>query len=416
MGIEMPDCTGMQASDRAMARSGMRAAAGAAGGGRRAAMASQTPLHLPKVQTKKQLMDYLEDQIASPPGEDRGDSGRGGPRELGSYVIETNGRTVQHGEPSGTAWEIDGTGVDEIKILRVRRDGAPAVEFFADISDKRFFILHTCNSSRDAKAAVDGLVELRPPSFDRMWLPHVMLDAIAKEEGNTFQGFGVHFTGGFADDDGAHAPPLEDLNLTVNGTMARDIEGYLRDNDYLRDAIAYSKIRVIRGEARDARDYVHDDICDDGYFVVKRGKSIQDHVDLVRASKNRYARTVEAIERCRLGVYPIDGKWICQGEPLSFLFDKKIPDVQQFVHRLFDSDKPFQLWGIQSEVEAGYYSVAAVDLHTGDPLNFEIADNMMRVYLNKHGSGNTIMRLLRNLQARFGAGVRCRQVDEAVGD
>lgn len=379
-------------------------------------MAVQTPIHLPKVQTMKQLMDYLEDQIASPPGEDREDSGRGWPRELGSYVIETNGRTVPHGGSNGTAWEIDGTGVNEIKILRVRRDAAPPAEFFADVSDRRFFILHTCNSSRDAKAAVDGLVELRPPSFDRMWLPHAMLDAIAKDGGNTFQGFGVHFTDGFADDGSASTHPLEDLNLTVNGSMARNIEGYLKDNYHLQDTIAYRKIRVMRGEAQDAYDYVHDDVYDDGYFVIKRGMSIQDHVNLVRVSKNRYARTIEAIERCRLGVYPIDGKWIYQGEPLSFVFDKKIPDVQQFVHRLFDSDKPFQLWGIKSEVEAGYYSVAAVDLHTGDPLDFEIADNMMRVYLNKHGSGNTIMRLLCNLQARFGTGVRCRQVEEAARD
>ena len=49
-------------------------------------------------------------------------------------------------------------------------------------------------------------------------------------------------------------------------------------------------------------------------------------------------------------------------------------------------------------------------------MNFEVADDMMRVYLNKHGCGNTVMRLLCNLQARFGTGIRCRQVEEAVGD
>ena len=361
-------------------------------------------------------MDYLEDQIAAPPDRDCEDAGRERTRELKSYVIDTNGRLAPHGRSNGTAWEIDGTGVDEIKILRVRRDGAPPAEFFADVSDKRFFMLHTSTESGDAKAAVDGLVELRPPSFDRMWLPHVLLDAIAKEGGNTFQGFGVRFAGWFADDGGAGAAPLEDLNLTVNGSMARNIEGYLKDNEHLQDAIAYRKIRVMRGEVRDAHDYVHDDVYDDGYFVVKRGKSVQDHVDLVRASTSRYARTIEAVERCRLGVYPVDGKWIYRGEPLGFIFHRAIPDVEQLVRRLFNTTGPFRLWGLVSEVEPGYYSVAAVDMHTGDPLNFEIADNMMRVYLNKHGSGSTIMRLLCNLQARFGAGVRCRQVDEAACD
>lgn len=32
---------------------------------------------------------------------------------------------------------------------------------------------------------------------------------------------------------------------------------------------------------------------------------------------------------------------------------------------------------------AANYSVVAVDMHTGDPVDFEIADNMMRVYLGK---------------------------------
>lgn len=379
-------------------------------------MVAQTPSPLPKVQTMKELMDYLEDQIATPADRDHEAYGHGRPRELKSYVIETYGGIVPHGGSNGMKWEMDGTGVNEIKILRVRRDGVVTAEFFADVSDKRFIMLHTNNESRDAKSAIDGLTELHPPAFDRMWLPHVMLDAIAKEGGNTFQGFGVHFAGGLAGDDGAHTLPLDDLNLTLNGSMAKHIEGYLKEDRHLQDTIAYRKVRVMRGEAQDALDYVYDDVYGDGCFAIKDGKSIQDHVNLVRVSKNRYAKTVEAIEKCRLGVYPIDGKWIFRGEPLNFEFRRKLPDVEQFIRCLFTSSRPFQLWGLESEIEPGYYSVAAVDLHTCDSVDFEIADNMMRVYLNKHGCGNTIMRLLCNLQARFGTTIRCKQVDEAVGE
>lgn len=362
----------------------------------------------------KQLVDYLEDQIAGPTDRDRDASGQGRPRELESYVMEAYGKIAPHGGPNGVKWEIDGTGIDEIKTLRVYRNGMVAAEFFVDVSDRRFLILHTNGESGNAKAAIDGLTELRPPTFGRMWLPHVVLDAIAKEAGNTFQGFGVHFTGGLAGDGGARTLPLEDLNLTLNGSMARRIEGYLREHRQLQDVIAYSKVRVMRGKARDVYNHVRDDVYGDGCFAIKGGKSIQDHVDLVRLSKNRYAKTVEAIEKCRLGVYPIDGKWIFGGEPLNFEFRRKLPDVEQFIRCLFNSGKPFQLWGIESELEPGYYGVPAVDLHTGDSVDFEIADNMMRVYLNKHGCGNTIMRLLCNLQARFGNTIRCRQVEEAT--
>ena len=86
-------------------------------------MEVQSGASLPKVQTKKQLRDYLEGQITAPAGGDGEISGNGRPRELKSYVIEANGGLASSGGANGTAWEIDGTGVDEIKILRVRRNG-----------------------------------------------------------------------------------------------------------------------------------------------------------------------------------------------------------------------------------------------------------------------------------------------------
>ena len=379
-------------------------------------MVAQAPAPLPRVQTKRQLMDYLEDQIAAPAaGSDGGPSGNGRPRELASYVIDAAGGLAPSGGASGTAWEVAGTGVEKIKILRVRRDGRAPAEFFADVSDKRFPLLHTVGEQGDAGAAIDGITELRPPTFDRMWLPHAMLDAIAREGGNTLEGFGVRFADGLAGGggNGVASPQLEDLSLTLNGPLARRIDDRLRRIDCLQDTIAYRRIRAIRGRGGAADNHARDDVYGDGCFVMKRGRSVRDHVDLVRLSKGRYSRAIKRIERCRLGSYRVDGKWQFRGEPLNFEIRKKIPDVGLFVRSIFNSTKPFSLWGLEDKVEEGYYSVAAVDLRTGDPINFEIADDMMRVYLNKRGRGNTVMRLLCNLQACFGTSMRCRQVEEA---
>ena len=170
----------------------------------------------------------------------------------------------------------------------------------------------------------------------------------------------------------------------------------------------------MRGEGRAADDHARDDVYGDGCFVMRSGRSVRDHVDLVRLSKDRYARAIERIEGCRLGSYRVSGKWQFRGEPLNFEIRKRIPDVGLFVRSIFNSGKPFLLCGLENEVDRGYYSVAAVDLHTSDAMDFEISDSMMRVYLNKHGHGNTIMRLLCNLQARFGTSIRCRQVEEAA--
>ena len=56
--------------------------------------------------------------------------------------------------------------------------------------------------------------------------------------------------------------------------------------------------------------------------------------------------------------------------------------------------------------------MAGMDIHTGDLMNFEIAPEMMRVYLYHVSRGSTVMRLLCNLQDIFGATVRCRKVEE----
>ena len=170
----------------------------------------------------------------------------------------------------------------------------------------------------------------------------------------------------------------------------------------------------MRGEENDPSEYVHDDIDKEGYFAVKRGKSVQDHFHLVDTAKDLYAGTINGIEECRLGSSRQNGKWVIAGEPLHFEFNEPLQDTRRFIARLFDSTKPFRLWGLESEIDDGYYNVAGIDLHTGDSINFEIADDMMRVYLSEGSCGNTVMRLLCNLQDRFGTRIRCRQVDDLV--
>lgn len=86
-------------------------------------MGVQTGASLPRVQTRKELMDYLEDQISAPAGGDGGMQGRGRPRGLRSYVVEARGGLAPSGGEGGTAWEMDGTGIGEIKILRVHGSG-----------------------------------------------------------------------------------------------------------------------------------------------------------------------------------------------------------------------------------------------------------------------------------------------------
>ena len=72
---------------------------------------------------------------------------------------------------------------------------------------------------------------------------------------------------------------------------------------------------------------------------------------------------------------------------------------------------PFKLWGLKSKISDGYFKILAIDLHTGNPIDFEIADNMMRVYLFKGNCGNTILRLYTNLQMYYDSKTVCLELN-----
>lgn len=367
-------------------------------------------LSLPKVQTRKEFMDYLGNEISPPKDEDDGPLGRGGLRELKAYVVEADSGIPRTGKSDGASWDMIDTGVDKMKIMRTLVGGTMC-EFYADVSDKRFHVLHTTARSDDAGRAVTAITDMDRLPLDRMWLSDSLLKALVKKSGaGTFRGFGVKYAGGFLDEDRPRG--VDDLNMSINGSMAREIEGHMMQNPHLAGAIAYRKIRLMCGEATSPSDYVHDDIGKEGYFAVKRGTSVQDHLYLVDSAKALYTSTIEGIEECRLGSSRLNGETVIGGEPLHFDFKEPLQDTRRFIARLFDSTRPFRLWGLKSEIVEGYYRVAGLDLHTGDPINFEITANMMRVYLSENSCGNTIMRLLCNLQDRFGTLIRCRQVEQ----
>ena len=372
---------------------------------------NQCTSSLPVVQSRKEFMDHLESLITTSKDGDDEFARHGRPRELKAYIIETDAAMATRYRSERLAWDVSDTGVKDLKIFRVCL-GGNRHEFFADVSDRRFMVLHTNSGADEAKRATDAIIKVRPPALDRVWMPHEVLDAVARREGNALRGFASDYRG--QTKGGGTGGRKKGLRIGAGGHLARRLEDLVRSDERSSNAIAYRAVRVMRGEECDDFGHVQDDVHSEGYLAIKEGKSVQDHLSLVDTSKELYSRAVGRIEECRLGVAESGGKMLAGVSPLSLEFSEKISDVPQLVRSMFNSARPFRLWGLDSEIEEGYYSVAGVDLHTGDPVNFEIDDGMMRVYLSKKGRGSTVMRLLCNLQAGFGTAVRCRQVEQAV--
>ena len=86
--------------------------------------------------------------------------------------------------------------------------------------------------------------------------------------------------------------------------------------------------------------------------------------------------------------------------PIGIRFSRPIPDLPAFCEELFSSRAPFRLWG-QPAITEDEALVEAVDLHVGQRIGIELGHDWMRVYLYAGSCGNTVARLISNLQTRF---------------
>ena len=237
-----------------------------------------------------------------------------------------------------------------------------------------------------------------------------MLYDFTKKDGNTFNGFGVKHVNAFLPDacDCDCDPDIDDLNITVNGSLAHRFLTEVGKTQDIKKTLACNRVRIRRGV--ELHNSVHDDVMYNGYFSVKRGNSVQNHLHLVDICKDEYSKTVKHIEDSSIGVKSIDGRTLVDGRSFDFIFKEPIDDLDLFITRLFNSTEPFKLWGLKSKVLDNYYKITAVDLHAGTTINFDMANDLMRVYLLKGDCGNTIMRLFTNLQRHYDSRIECSQL------
>lgn len=243
--------------------------------------------------------------------------------------------------------EVISTGLEHMKILLVASGNGGAHEFFLDVSDGRFPVLHQI-TSEDPGRIVASLTKSYQHAFDNTWFYPDMLKRLAAKTGGD--------------------------------------------------------------EGSSPSDFVLDDVHNTGYFAAKRGRSARDHLWLVDVCKKEYSETVDDVENLCIGTREECGRTLAGGRSFDFEFPNKIEDLDAFVRKMFSPAMPFKLWGPKSGIHDGYVRVTAVDLHTGSPMDFEVADDMMRAYLFKGGCGNTVLRLFSCLRALCDSGVRCGQI------
>ncbi len=287
---------------------------------------------------------------------------------------------------------------DDVHLHRIAFDEP----IYVDSLDGRFWSVHTKAPTSAVAPQLKSIVESWR-ELDWMWLPSDHLRDIWPGA----RPFGV--TADFNDRGLARSTKgRSDLTVKARGELAEPAIEFLANQ--FGSAAAVSSV----GLEATSEDWgsIAEAVSRDGRFVA-HGEDFGFHQAIVQRVIGRYRRFVESVERAALRWVALpEGGARLEGAPIVLRFGRRIPDVELFVDHLFSAREPFRLWGIPQMTGEDTAQIEAVDLHVGQQLRFDVAPGWMRVYLFDGGCGNSIARLVSNLQHHFDGTVAI--VDEGL--
>jgi hypothetical protein len=280
---------------------------------------------------------------------------------------------------------------------------AEDVELWVDTLDKRFWSFHSWSNAASVKRYLKDRVE-RHRNLDFVWLPSDHLRNVWD---------GAHLSWLRSDFRGERLLPgtevARDVRVQVRGHDSEDLLDYLAANVVYRPAVAFDRVGFRAdspelGVANEAVDRL-------GHFAAA-GNSFELHQEVVRGVVRRYSRLVRLIEERALRFEALEaGGFLPSGTPILLRLSRQVPDMGVFLDGLFSAREPFRLWGAPVEGPGDTWTVDAVDLHVGQRISFDVGDDWLRVYLPAGACGNTVVRLVANLQHRFDANVQFADPD-----
>ncbi|GAA3460645.1 hypothetical protein ACFFSW_20890 [Saccharothrix longispora] len=276
-------------------------------------------------------------------------------------------------------------------LYRAHLDGGV---LWVDQLDGRFWSIHTDMSTKQAHTFLRKEVENRR-ELDWMWLPSEHLRKIwpntrPQRVVTTFD------ASHFQEED----VPAKDLKVHLSGRGATQLLDYIAGNVDYRYSVSFQSSQsvlvdpdlgsIVEGVNRQGRFAVH-------------GDSFDFHLQVVQAVVRRYKNLVQlcearAIDYASFG--EADGGGTMSGGAILVRFSRTITDLSAFVAELFSARTPYRLWGVPRLYDE-HAEVDAVDLHVGQSIRMDFGADWLRVYLDKGSCGNTVARLVCNLQHTF---------------
>ncbi len=315
---------------------------------------------------------------------------------LRSYIIETNEHDAEGAlrRAEELALVLGGSMIttkDAALALVEHADGGMVV----DVVDPRFWLVHVPGTSAWADELVSGAIR-RSIDLDWAWLPTSHLDKI-QDAGRT-----RWFKSDFSADEllGEQASGARRLKVQLEGQNAdklRRIIGSLPDYRGANSLTGLAvEIETADGVVREAAHYR-------GSFKVA-GDSFDAHQAFLSTVASRYGEAVRRVEsEAAIGWEAADSGFRLSGGVIEIRLTTPIERPLAFAELLLAAKDPFRLWGVPTPVADDYAEAEVVDLHIGKVFRLDVLTDSLRLYLDNGVCGNTVFRLLANLQHRYDA-------------
>jgi hypothetical protein len=327
---------------------------------------------------------------------------------LGDHVrpARVKSRLLEAHAPEASA---DGTdyllrSVAEVAALSVNRVGdelwalaGAEATFIVDALNPRFWLLHSTASVEKLRRFVTQHV-LPSARLDRAWLSSEQLSALGGERRWVRSSFDSDTLQ--PQNSGASVPRR--WRVQVEGENPEELLELVRKNDRYRAGAALTAVASrldtpSGGTVEVAADY-------QGGFVAS-GDDFHTVAGLLWRTLDTYETYIRGLEASyRLGTTATETMGMTvDGDVATIEFPHDVADLDALVANLFTCKEPFRLWAVPREVRDGFWEANAVDLHVGHGIRLELNARWLRVLLASDTCGNTLARLVANLQHRFDA-------------
>lgn len=270
------------------------------------------------------------------------------------------------------------------------------VVFAVDTLDSRFWQIYSTSLSEPIQRTLKRVVT-RETKLDSAWIPKSILmgmDGTHRWLRSSFE----------SDDLLGDSSPTRRWRARFEGDSPDELLDILGSDPRYARASAVAAIGSVVQEERLGTAHVFADW--QGNFTIERG-DFNTGVSSVTRAAERYRSYVTTLERRhQLRFIPAEEAEhgiVLEGDVAVIPFAEPIRDIKQVVEGLFQAKEPFRLWAVPRQTDDDEWEANAVDLHVGQPLRLEISPLRVRVLLRDSTCGNTLARLLTNLQHRLDA-------------